>query len=221
MSLNQSTWESFAASQKPLAGIKIGVIDVGLGNIGSVIRMLSLLGADVLIDSSPDLCTRTNKLILPGAGSYDCGVNQLLKTGWFHELKRLDYQEFTLLGICLGMQLLCESSEEGMNHGLGLIPGHFTKISISVPQGKSSLHVGWNNVTFPSHSPLKCLSSLERYYFVHSYWLQSTHPDFILSKTNFYSSFVSGVYSSGCIGVQFHPEKSRDYGMKLLSSIFL
>lgn len=221
MTLTQSTWESFAASQKPLTGIKIGVIDIGLGNIGSVTRMLSLLGAVVLIDSSPDLCLRTNKLILPGVGSYDCGVNQLLKTGWFHELKRLDYQQFSLLGICLGMQLLCESSEEGMNYGLGLIPGHFTKISTSIPQRKSSLHVGWNSTIFPIHSPLSNLSSSERYYFIHSYWLKSTHPGFILSETNYYSPFVSGVYNSGCIGVQFHPEKSRDYGMKLLCSIFL
>jgi glutamine amidotransferase len=127
--------------------IKIGVIDYGVGNVGSVINMLRHVGAEnVDILTSPEQVADVDKLILPGVGAYDRGMKQLIDTGFDRTIKSISQTQIDILGICLGMQLLTEGSEEGKYPGLGLIPGKITKFTPEFTSGHSIPHMGWNKI---------------------------------------------------------------------------
>ncbi len=191
----------------------IAIVDVGLGNVASVCNMFDRLGFAVELRASPDGLSDTDRYVLPGVGSFDEGVRRLRSGGWFEYLQALPSATH-LLGICLGMQLLGRSSEEGKEHGLGRVPAHFERFSVGhfrVP------HMGWNRV-FPCHpDPLFDPGLPElRYYFTHSYRAVCDDASVSIATTRYGVEFTSAFRQANTRGVQFHPEKSHRFGMSLL-----
>ncbi len=191
------------------------IVDAGLGNIASVLNMLSFVGIDGTLRSSPEGVSADNRFILPGVGSFDEGVRRLHESGWFEYLQNLPASTH-ILGICLGMQLLGTSSEEGQLFGLNRITAEFRRFdqsSVRVP------HIGWNTVEFVSDDPMFAdLPATPRFYFTHSYRAICGTDSIELGRTNYGASFTSVYRSGNTRGVQFHPEKSHRFGMKLLKN---
>lgn len=197
----------------------VGVVDYGAGNIGSITNMLGHLGAPTQLVRCPEDADQVSRLILPGVGNFDHGVRQLRKSGLFDVLSSWDGREKPLLGICLGMQLLLSSSQEGVEEGLGLIPGE--NVRLKPLSGKDKVpHMGWNTVVpLQSGSALDDQEQRSRYYFVHSYAAQPIAREHWLATTSYLGSFCSAVTNGyGILGYQFHPEKSHRYGMSLMRS---
>ena len=202
--------------------MKIGIVNIGIGNIASIKNMLVKLGYFCEFTEKP-ISGKYNWIILPGVGAFDNGVQKLKNTGWYSYLKSdadILNKKTSVLGICLGMQLLTEGSEEGELSGLNLIPGfckkfHFENNLYKVP------HMGWNEVCF--NSPLENLNNtdfgLPRFYFVHSYHYVNDDDKYILGVTDYGNTFVSAIRNNNIFGVQFHPEKSHKYGMSFFKEI--
>lgn len=209
--------------------MKIGIISIEIGNVASVRNMLLQIGFQPeLLTSPPPTVTFFDWIVLPGVGSYDNGVSKLKKTGWFSWLK--ESREFdqskrsSILGICLGMQLLCDGSEEGTSSGLGFIPGFFKKFIFNdLPEHNLKIpHMGWNNVFF-SEEKISWAGTLNkidtRFYFVHSYYYSHDSNKFIIGVSDYGLTFGSAIKHDNIIGFQFHPEKSHKFGKLLLSEI--
>lgn len=198
---------------------KILVLDVGLGNVGSICNMFKYIGFKACRGSSIDQLAESSKIILPGVGAFDAGMQRLQDAGMVEPLKILaDRPDVIILGICLGMHLLFDGSEEGNLPGLGLIPGSVKRFipgqkKIKVP------HMGWNSVEVPR--PSRLLSNGDanlRFYFVHSYYVDCKQANNVVGYTRHGVCFPSVVERNNILGVQFHPEKSHRYGMALLKS---
>lgn len=194
----------------------IGVLDIGLGNIRSIERMLFKAGSTPIVIDSPSQLNSITKIILPGVGHFDAGMKRLKETGF--DLALIDSasnSQLVLLGICLGMQLLCGQSEEGILPGLGLIDANVERFAIDQP-GLKLPHMGWNNVKSAKANPLlPDLSYANRFYFVHSFKVIPTNPDIMIGTTNYSGDFCSAFQQCNIFGVQFHPEKSHRFGMEL------
>lgn len=199
----------------------ITIIDYGLGNLGSILNMFKKVGAQAQISSDLDEIEKADKLLLPGVGAFDNGMKQLKERGMIDLLnwKALD-QKVPVLGICLGMQLLGKSSEEGLEPGLGWIDAHTVKFRFTGENAVLKVpHMGWNLTKERKASPLlKEMYDEPRFYFVHSYHFVCEHPQDELYRSNYGISFVSGVQKDNIMGVQFHPEKSHKFGMRLFSN---
>lgn len=185
----------------------IAVADLKMGNLGSVVKAFKRLGASVSIISKSKDLEPADKIILPGVGHFSEGVKNLEPLREALNKKVL-VEKVPILGICLGMQLIGEGSEEGPGCGLGWIKGK----NIKFDTGLKIPHMGWNNVKLVKKSPL---SMPGEYYFAHSYHLLCP-KDNILTTTNYGSEFVSTVQKDNIYGVQFHPEKSHEQGLLLL-----
>lgn len=202
--------------------MKIGIVNNGIGNVASVKNMLVKLGYSCEFAEKP-VSGQYNWIILPGVGAFDNGIKKLKSSGWYSYLKSDDdilNKKASVLGICLGMQLLTEGSEEGELQGLNLIPGyckkfHFENNIYKVP------HMGWNEVTFKE--PLENLNNtdygLSRFYFVHSYYYVNEDSSYVLGVSDYGNTFVSAIRNKSILGVQFHPEKSHKYGMSFFKEI--
>jgi glutamine amidotransferase len=195
----------------------ITVIDYGMGNLGSIANMIKKVGAKSIITSSVEDIKRADKLILPGVGSFDNGMRQLKELGLIDTLNTKVLDDKTpILGICLGMQLMAESSEEGELDGLGWVEAKSKKFiskSLKVP------HMGWNIIYNQKESKLFSLTDDEkRFYFVHSYFVECNREEDILTTTYYGHDFVSSFEKENIVGVQFHPEKSHKFGMKLFKN---
>jgi len=195
------------------------VIDYGVGNLGSVANMLKKVGAkNVILTSDPEKIANAKKLLLPGVGSFDHGIGKLNNLGISDSLRFISSKKgVSLMGICLGMQLLTEGSEEGDKAGLGLVKGVTKKFlerkDLRVP------HMGWNIATPMKASFLtKGLPNESRFYFVHSYYVSCENSQDVLCTTNYGGEFVSAFQSGNIIGCQFHPEKSHRFGMQLFKN---
>jgi glutamine amidotransferase len=192
---------------------KIAIIDYGLGNLRSVIRGLEKAGANAVITCDREEIATADGLVLPGVGAFSEGMEQL---GSLRQTVIGATRQVPLLGICLGMQMLLETSEEhGIHAGLGLIPGRVRRFP-RIP-GQKVPHMGWNSLTIENQdSPLFSGFRQEEYvYFVHSYYAD-TIPACTLTTTQYICPFASSVGSGHIFGVQFHPEKSGATGLKLL-----
>jgi glutamine amidotransferase len=196
----------------------ITVVTGGPGNVGSVRNMLRRLDCEVLITSEPGQVVRADKLILPGVGSFDAGMQALRERkldAALHEA--VSNNGARLLGICLGMQLLMEGSEEGSAAGLGLVRGRVRRL---VP-GERRLrvpHMGWNVVRPLRASTLFAAEPGEqRFYFVHSYYVECAEPGDVAGMTDYGIEFASVIERGQVCGVQFHAEKSHRFGMALLA----
>jgi glutamine amidotransferase len=198
----------------------ISIIDTGLGNIAAVKNMLAYLGHDAQISSKPDEIAKSHKVILPGVGSYDAGMQSLADKNLILPLKNLaSAGEAKILGICLGMQLLFEGSEEGSRSGLSLLRGKFERI----PAGKGLKvpHMRWNRLRF--RGALKLFSDIEeanRFYFIHAYRLPSKDASQFdeVGMCDYGEPFVAAFKKGNLMGTQFHPEKSHKFGLKLLDN---
>ena len=190
----------------------IGIIDYGCGNVGSVLNMFSKIDIYSEKVSDPKLLNQYSALVLPGVGSFDTGVKQLKLSGFWDELANaVTINHVPILGICLGMQLFFEGSEEGFEKGFGFFPGIVRKFdSINrIP------HMSWNEVNF-KNEPYTILEN-KLFYFVHSYYAPiELEKQFVLGETEYGVTFPSVVHDGNIIGFQFHPEKSLKNGMELL-----
>ena len=199
----------------------ISIVDCGMGNLGSVRNMLKYVGVASEIVRSPEQLAAAEKIILPGVGHWQHGAEILAGSGLMEGLiERVIHQRVPVLGICLGMQLLFEGSEEGSAPGLAWIPGKVVKFDDQlIEKGLRVPHMGWNRV-FPrkSDSLTRALPDEPRFYFVHSYHAKCTNPEDILLVCRYGYEFVCAVNRENIWGVQFHPEKSHKFGMSLMKN---
>lgn len=199
----------------------IVIIDYGLGNNGAIKNMLKKIGADALISNEISIIAAAEKLILPGVGAFDSGMQNILNLGLVPVLNEKVLEKKTpILGICLGTQLMTKSSDEGTLPGLGWVDGVTVKFDTNKMSTKSKVpHMGWNTVKIMKKSNLFIDSNdNERFYFVHSYHVNCNRPDDILTTTQYGYDFVSSFAVGNISGVQFHPEKSHRYGMALMKN---
>jgi imidazole glycerol-phosphate synthase subunit HisH len=199
----------------------IAIIDYGVGNSGSIVNMLKKVGLKSNITSDPDEIAAAEKIILPGVGSFDGGAKNLKARGLTGILnEQVLEKKKPFLGICLGMQLLAKSSEEGSETGLGWLDATVVKFDFNGDNRNLKIpHMGWNYVKGSrTHRMLNNLSDNPRFYFVHSYYLNCNQPDDILLTCNYGFDFTCGVQHENIVGVQFHPEKSHKFGMQLLKN---
>tara|TARA_B110000027_G_C16069801_1_gene278468 strand:+ start:335 stop:943 length:609 start_codon:yes stop_codon:yes gene_type:complete len=197
----------------------ITIVDYGMGNLGSVFNMFKKIGVASKITSDLEEIKTATKLLLPGVGSFDKAM-QRINTSKIREV--LDYKVLTeqtpILGICLGMQLLTNSSEEGIEKGLGYINASAKKFSFQENKMKIP-HMGWNLVHKSTKSKLTDGFIQEsRFYFVHSYYVEVENQENSILKTNYGLEFDSAIQHKNVYGAQFHPEKSHKFGMKVLQN---
>jgi len=200
--------------------VSIVIIDFGVGNLGSIANMLKKIGVGSITSSDTDVIENADKLILPGVGSFDEGVQHLCDLNLISVLnKKVIQDRVPILGICLGMQLFTKRSEEGELPGLGWIDAETVKFDFTSEAKKLTVpHMGWNFVKPVKDSDLFLYINSElRYYFVHSYHVVCERRKDVFSTTNYGIEFVSSIKRDNILGVQFHPEKSHRFGMSFLS----
>lgn len=196
----------------------IYIVNYQSGNLGAIINMFKRIGIKASIAIKPEDLIDASKIVLPGVGAFDTGMQNLIDGGWIEPLNRKVLQEHVpTIGICLGMQLLTEGSEEGKLPGLGWIGGttkrfYFTDKNLKVP------HMGWNKVTLNKRSNLISIDpgDEKRFYFAHSYYVRTDRDQDTLLKSFYGLEFSSAIEKGNIFGVQFHPEKSHRFGMELL-----
>jgi len=201
--------------------MKIGIVDIGLGNLGSLRHAVYSQGWDTLrVSASADFQGLTH-LLLPGVGAFAAAMARLNEAGLIQPIRQFVDQGHPVMGICLGMQLLAQwGTEGGRTEGLGLIPGEITPIeptpTLRIP------HVGWNEVRYvQTHPVLKGIRNDIDFYFVHSYCYANYEEDDVLATTEYGKRFPSVVGKNNVIGVQFHPEKSQNNGLRLVDNFCL
>lgn len=198
--------------------MKVAIIDYGMGNLGSARRAFEECGAEAAICDNPDELADADRIVLPGVGSFGDGMRNLRSGGWEPKIREaLQNPEVTLLGICLGMQLLATTGfEGGENPGLNLVPGEVRRLEPTLAETRIP-HVGWNEAHFGQPDPLfRGIPDRTDFYFVHSYHFVPRDSAHALTRTPYCRGFVSSVRSGNVVGVQFHPEKSSRPGFQLL-----
>lgn len=195
----------------------IAVIDYRMGNLKSISNMLNKIGAKNIITNKKEEIKKSNKLILPGVGSFDMAIKNIKELDLFDILnEKVLIDKTPVFGICLGMQLLTLGSEEGIEPGFGWINANtirFKNSSLKVP------HMGWNLIQLRKKSFLfDPLGKDRRFYFVHSYYVKCNIREDILARTDYGQSFTSMIEKDNIYGAQFHPEKSHIFGIELLTN---
>jgi glutamine amidotransferase len=196
----------------------IVVVDYGMGNVGSILNMLRKVGTRAEASRSVETIGQAARLILPGVGAFDAGMQSIEERGLRQVLdEKALVEKVPVLGICLGAQLMTSSSEEGNRAGLGWIPGRTVRFSGDA--GLKVPHMGWNRVAAWRDSPLtEALPAELCYYFVHSYYIRAEHEQDVILKTTYGVEFASGIRRDNIYGVQFHPEKSHRFGLTMLKN---
>ncbi len=206
--------------------VEVGIVSIGIGNVGSVRQMIASLGHSATLLQTPPRNNVPKVVVLPGVGAFDFGALRLRETGWFGWLKDVSSSSVgspRLLGICLGMQLLCDGSEEGTSEGLGVIPGYFRRFRPET-DGDAGLrvpHMGWNTVVY-DHAKARWSVDLpegSRYYFVHSFHYTHNDDSYVVGTSVYSGVFGAAVQKGTALGFQFHPEKSHRYGKALLAKV--
>ena len=196
----------------------ITIIDYGLGNLVSVKNMLKKLGVESVITDKREKISDATKMILPGVGAFDNGMNLIKQKGLLDILnKKVLEEKAPILGICLGMQLLTKRSEEGVIKGLGWIDAQTVKFNFSNNALKVP-HMGWDYVKVKKPNPLIDMDVKHRFYFVHSYYVHCNDENDVVASCDYGSEFTCMVNHGNIYGAQFHPEKSLKFGMELLNN---
>lgn len=195
----------------------IAIIDYGAGNLHSVKNALDFLGAQSVITGNADEILKADKVILPGVGSFGDALFSLRKNGLDKVVKEVVKNKTPLLGICLGLQMMFEESEESPGvEGLGIFKGKIVKIPHT---GLKIPHMGWNNITLTKDSALLGQKNNSPYvYFVHSYYLTTPQQDIVSAYTEYGKTLAIAVEKDNVFATQFHPEKSGDAGMEILKN---
>lgn len=196
------------------------IVDYGVGNLTSIKNMFKKIGYESCISSQKEVIADADKLVLPGVGSFDYGMQQLHESGLVNILtEKVLEKKIPLLGICLGVQLLTQSSEEGISKGLGWIKGKTVAFDKMKLNGYKVPHMGWAEINNFNQSRLFTnMPENPRFYFVHSYHLTIDNESDILATSNYGYEFPVGIEHENILGVQFHPEKSHKFGMRLLEN---
>lgn len=198
----------------------IVIIDYGIGNLASVLNMFKKIGVkDVKVSSDKEIIANADKILLPGVGAFDAGMDNLERSGLIPVLNNKAINEkVPVLGICLGMQLLTKKSEEGVKPGLGWIDAETIKFNLDPALKLKVPHMGWNYVKVNRINPLIDIESKNRFYFVHSYYVKCFNESQSLATSNFGTDFTCMVNKENIFGAQFHPEKSLKFGMRILEN---
>ena len=194
----------------------ISIVNYGMGNLGSVLNMLKKIGVQAEIVENPEKLVLASKILLPGVGSFDKAMSRIQEIGFKEVLdQKALVEKVPVLGICLGMQLLTRSSEEGVLPGLGWIDAD--TIRFPSTQGLKVPHMGWNIVIHSTGSKLtQHLPEESRFYFVHSFRVNVDHQENSILKAQYGITFDAAIQKDNIYGAQFHPEKSHKFGMQLL-----
>jgi len=192
----------------------IVIIDYQMGNLRSVQKGFERVGKKVFISGEPKEIIRADKLVIPGVGAFGKAVYYLEKLRLKECIIEMAQKGIPVLGICLGKQLLMEESEEGGEfRGFGLVPGRVVRFS----KGKKIPHIGWNQIKIRKAVPiLKNIPDDSFFYFVHSYYAVPESQDYIIAVTDYEEEFPSIIGNKDVFGIQFHPEKSQNYGLEIL-----
>lgn len=198
----------------------IAIVDYDMGNVASVANMLKRIGIpDAKLTRDPEDLRRADKIILPGVGAFDRGMRNLRAFGLLDVLNEAALERrVPVLGICLGMQLLTKSSEEGELPGLGWVDASTVRFRFGDASGLKVPHMGWNYVKPTRENPLIPAGVRSRFYFVHGYYVACESPRATIASATYGFDFACAVNHDNVYGVQFHPEKSHRFGMALLGS---
>jgi glutamine amidotransferase len=197
----------------------IVIVDYGMGNLGSILNMLKKIGAKAAISGSPADIEAADKLILPGVGAFDAAMRRLGDSGLRPLLdEQVLVKKKPVIGLCLGMQLLTEGSEEGTLPGLGWIGGTTKRFRFPAELAHLKVpHMGWNRVrTAEGKTLVEELPDPSRFYFVHSFYVELRDQADAAAWTHYGHDFVSMIQQGHIMGTQFHPEKSHKFGIRLL-----
>lgn len=199
----------------------VSIVDYGVGNINSVANMLRRAGADVTLAKTPEQVLAAPRAVLPGVGAFDACRSALdAVAGLEASVRELVKSGRPMLGICVGMQLLATSSEEGVMPGLDIIPGRVRRFAFDATQGQAALkvpHMGWSSVDVTGPNPLfaEGLDALNRFYFVHAYHFAAAHSGDVAAWCDYGVRFAASVRRDNVFGAQFHPEKSHRFGLQM------
>lgn len=198
----------------------IVIIDYGMGNVGSISNMIKYLGAKAIVSNEYNVIKSADKLILPGVGHFDRAMENIAKHSLLDVINEMALEKKKpFLGICLGMQLMCNSSEEGRTEGLRLVNAVVKRFDFPENRELKIPHMGWNYIQPRKQSTiLNGLDDKSRFYFVHSYYVDCANEIDMLTETSYGRTFVSSFEHNNLIGVQFHPEKSHRFGMKIFKN---
>ena len=198
----------------------IAIVDYNMGNLASVQNAFAKLGKETVVESNPEKFKEYDKLILPGVGAFGDAMEHLRERDMINPIKEFAASAKPMIGICLGMQLLFESSEEFGNHeGLGLIKGHVTAFDTTrFSEPLKVPHIGWNRMFTANHPLFEGLDENHYLYFVHTFHVTCENKDDIIGETDYGYKFTSAVAHNNIMGIQPHPEKSHENGLKILEN---
>jgi len=197
------------------------VVDYGVGNLGSIVNMFKKVGVKAMASSDPVVIEDAEKLILPGIGAFDAGMQKLNERGLIPILNKLVLEKkIPVLGLCLGLQLMTKRSAEGQLPGLDWLDAETVRFRFEGANSNLKVpHMGWNTIeTRRPHPLFTDLDPDARFYFVHSYYVQSRDSETVLAETDYGGRFHSILGKGNIMGAQFHPEKSHKFGLRLLKN---
>ena len=198
----------------------IAIVDYGMGNLRSVERKLHLLNKHAVITNEPREIEKADAIILPGVGHFGKAMDALKQRDLIHALNAAVLDKKTpILGICLGMQLMTQGSEEGGTEGLNWFTCKTERLQVEDPYSSKIPHVGWNTIDFTTEQTiLTHIPTGSEVYFVHSFGVLIAPKDEVLTTTNYGNTFISSLKKGHIVGMQFHPEKSHDIGLQLFQN---
>ena len=199
----------------------IAIVDYGVGNVGAIGNIYKRLDVPAKLASTVEELEEADRVVLPGVGSFDWAMERLNRSGLRPALERAALEDRKpILGICVGMQMLARASDEGRLPGFGWIDGHVKRFEAQRGGRRTQLpHMGWNDVApLDSAGLFADWGDDARFYFLHSYYFEAADPANVLAVTDYNGRFASAVRTRNILGVQFHPEKSHQCGVRLLKN---